>query len=99
MGVEGNAALRHSACLFEEWLFDHIAQHFCVLVRIREIRGLTTFIFPSFPATSTRWSPMENGHQAKPPRNLWLVAALLTAMATSLFVVFVFIVKDRKSVV
>ena len=37
---------------------------------------------------------MENGHQAKPPRNLWLVAALLTAMATSLFVVFVFIVKS-----
>ena len=36
---------------------------------------------------------MENGSQAKPPRNLWLVAALLTAMAASLLVAFVFIVR------
>ena len=36
---------------------------------------------------------MENGSQAKPPRNLWLVAALLMVMAASLLVAFVFIVR------
>ena len=37
---------------------------------------------------------MENGPQAKRPCNLWLVAALLTAMAVSLLVAFVYIVKN-----
>ena len=36
---------------------------------------------------------MDNGPQAKPPRHLWLIAALLTAAAACLVVAFVFIVK------
>jgi tetratricopeptide (TPR) repeat protein len=37
---------------------------------------------------------METGPQPKSSRNLWLVAALLTAMAASLVVAFLFVVKD-----
>lgn len=44
------------------------------------------------PLTQTWWSLMdENGPHTKPPRQIWLVAALLTAVAASLVLAFVFL--------